>query len=120
MIEHRLFTRFLTEGEVLVQLQGAAVETIRAELVDISFKGVGIYSRKMIAADTPVRFFVSSKLFEKHIRGEGRIRYVHAHRRKDAEVYRMGIEFIDVDSELVRDTILSLQKKLTQSPENNT
>jgi c-di-GMP-binding flagellar brake protein YcgR len=111
MLEHRLFTRFVVPGEVLIQLQGATIETVRAELVDISFKGAGAYSAKMIAVDTRVRFFISSKSFEKHIRGEGRIRYAHAHRRKDVDVYRLGIEFVDVDSELVRDILTRLSEK---------
>lgn len=111
MIEHRLFTRYRIEGEVLIQSTGAKPETIRAELVDMSFRGFGVYSPKAIDAKALVKFYISGKYFEKHLRGEGKIMYSQAYRRKDTNVFRMGIEFIAVDSNQVRDVLDVLRKE---------
>ncbi|MCX5707909.1 MAG: PilZ domain-containing protein [Candidatus Omnitrophica bacterium] len=111
MIEHRLFTRYRVEGEVLLQCAGPKPETIRAELVDMSFRGFGVYSPKAIDANTTVRFYISGKYFEKHLRGEGKIMYSQSYRRKETDVFRMGVEFISVDSDQVRDGLDRLRKE---------
>jgi hypothetical protein len=113
VIEHRLFTRYRVAGEVLVQYTGGAKpETIRAELVDMSFRGFGVYSPKAISASSTVKFYISGKYFEKHLRGEGKIMYSQAYRRKETDVFRMGVEFISVDSDQVRDVLEMLRKEL--------
>jgi c-di-GMP-binding flagellar brake protein YcgR len=111
MIEHRLFTRYRVEGEVLIQFTGAKPETIRTELVDMSFRGFGVYSPKAVDANATVKFYISGKYFEKHLRGEGKVMYSQAYRRKEADVFRMGVEFISVDSNQVRDVLDILRKE---------
>jgi hypothetical protein len=112
MIEHRLFTRYRVGGEVLVQYGGGTKpETIRAELVDMSFRGFGVYSPKALAASATVKFYISGKYFEKHLRGEGKVMYSQAYRRKETDVFRMGVEFISVDSDQVRDLLEILRKE---------
>jgi hypothetical protein len=111
MIEHRLFTRFKVEGEGLIQYTAAKPETVRVELVDMSFRGFGVYSPKPIDGDTNVKFYFSGKKFEKHLRGEGKVMYSQKYRHKDADVFRMGVEFISVDSNQVRDMLESLRKE---------
>jgi hypothetical protein len=111
MIEHRLFTRYRIEGEVLIQSAGAKPETIRTELVDMSFRGFGVYSPKAVDANASVKFYISGKHFEKHLRGEGKIMYSQAYRRNDSDIFRMGVEFIAVDSNQVRDVLDLLRKE---------
>jgi hypothetical protein len=112
MQEHRLFTRYRVQGEVLIQYSSAGKpETVRAELVDISFRGFGVYSPKSIDAGATVKFYISGGLFTKHMRGEGKLMYSQAYHRKETDVFRMGIEFISVDSDQVRDILDILQKE---------
>lgn len=115
MSESRLFTRFIVEGEMLIQLQGQGSAMVKTELVDISFKGAGVYSPKKIELDTPVKFVVSGKLFKNSIRGAGRIKYVHPWKRGGQDVYRIGIEFVDVDSDLVLDRLKDLREILPKN-----
>jgi c-di-GMP-binding flagellar brake protein YcgR len=119
MMEQRLFTRFLVKGEVLIKLEEKA-ESIKADLVDISFNGAGVFTRRMIEPDTLVKFFISGKLFERHISGEGKIKYVRAYTVDKCDIYRMGIEFINVDSNLIRDVLMHLQEKLLENMQSNT
>jgi len=111
VIEHRLFTRYRAGGEVLLQYTGKKPEAIRAELVDISFRGFGVYAPVAIDANTTVKFYISGQYFEKHLRGEGRVMYSQAYRRKETDVFRMGVEFISVDSNQVRDVLDVLRKE---------
>ncbi|MCK9595411.1 MAG: PilZ domain-containing protein [Candidatus Omnitrophica bacterium] len=115
MPENRLFTRFIVEGEVLVHPHGQGAELVKTELVDISFKGAGVYSPKMIELNTPVKFIVSGKLFKNTIRGEGRIKYAHPWKRNGRDVFRIGIEFVDVDSDLVMDRLKFLRESLPKN-----
>jgi hypothetical protein len=93
------------------------VETklFKANLLDISFKGAGVHAKQMLAAGTPVRFIITSKSFEDHIGGDGRIVYARPMKRNEVAFFRMGIEFINVDSELVRDILLALQEELSKN-----
>ncbi len=111
MIEHRLFTRYRVGGEILIQYTGTKPETIRAELADMSFRGFGAYSPKAIDSNATVKFYISGKYFEKHLRGEGKVMYSQAYRRKETDVFRMGVEFISVDSDQVRDVLELLRKE---------
>ena len=111
MIEHRLFTRFKVEGEGLIQYTAAKPETVRVELVDMSFRGFGVYSPKPIEGDTKVKFYFSGEKFERHLRGEGKVMYSQKYRHKEADVFRMGVEFISVDSNQVRDMLESLRQE---------
>ncbi len=111
MFEHRLFSRFRASGEVLFQFNSPQPETIKAELVDISFRGFGVYSEKAISAMTEVKFYISGKLFKKHLRGQGKVMYSQQYRRKETDLFRMGVEFISVDSEQVRDVLELLRQE---------
>jgi len=115
MIEHRLFTRFKVEGEGLIQYNATKPETVRMELADMSFRGFGAYSPKPIESNTDVKFYISGKIFGKHLRGEGKVMYSQKYRRKETDVFRVGVEFISVDSNLVRDTLELLRKKQANS-----
>jgi c-di-GMP-binding flagellar brake protein YcgR len=110
MLEHRFFTRYKVEGEVLIQFKGQGkTETVRAELVDMSFRGCGIYSPRALEQAMMVNFFISGKLFQKHMRGEARVMYSQAYKRANGDVHRVGLEFISVDSDQVRDVIMLFQ-----------
>jgi hypothetical protein len=115
MQENRLFTRFIVEGEVQIEVQDAIGAVVHVELVDISFKGAGVYSAKMVEVGTPVKFMISGKYFKNPIIGEGKIRYARPWKRGNADIYRLGIEFIDVDSELVRTRLVNLRDILPGS-----
>jgi c-di-GMP-binding flagellar brake protein YcgR len=114
MIEHRLFTRFKVEGEGLIQYSSAKPETVRVEMADMSFRGFGVYSPRPIETNTSVKFYISGKMFEKHLRGEGKIMYSQKYRHKETDVYRMGVEFISVDSNQVRDVLDILRKNFEE------
>lgn len=111
MIEHRLFTRYRLEGEVLIQALGPMPEAIHAELVDMSFRGFGVYSPKAVDANVKIKFYISGKYFEKNLKGEGKVMYCQAYRRKDTDVFRIGVEFISVDSNQIRDVLDILHKE---------
>ena len=119
MEEHRLFIRYKIPGEVLIQPKDGINKTIKANLIDLCFKGAGVYSNELIPTDTHVRILITSKAFEGHIRGEGKIRYVRILKKDQDELYRMGIEFVDVDSDLIRDILTQLQEELSKKVEKN-
>jgi c-di-GMP-binding flagellar brake protein YcgR len=111
MIEHRLFTRYPVIGKAVLQTKTVPIRTVRGDMIDISFKGIGIYSDDAVQPNEAIRVLLTSKSFERHIQGEGKIKYVQSVLRNDKRVFRMGIEFVNVDSDLVRDIVETLQKE---------
>ena len=111
MIEHRLFTRFPVTGKAVLQTKTMPIRTARGDLIDMSFKGIGIYSPDSMKANDAVRLLLTSRSFSRHIQGDGKIMYVQKIFRNDKMLFRMGIEFVSVDSDLVRDIVEGLQKE---------
>jgi len=110
MIEHRLFTRYPVIGKAVLQTKTMPIRTARGDLIDMSFKGIGIYSSDALQPKDAVRLLLTSKSFSRHIQGDGQVMYVQKVVRQDKMLFRIGIEFVSVDSELIRDIVEALQK----------
>jgi hypothetical protein len=119
MQEHRLFIRYRVQGEVLLHTKNGDLKPLKCDLVDLCFKGAGIYSKEKLEPETAVRFIIASKSFPEHIRGEGKIIYVRPMTRNGEDFFRLGLNFINVDSELLKDILLRLQNELAKYLANN-
>ena len=118
MIEHRLFTRYPVIGKAVLQTKTIPIRTARGDLIDMSFKGIGVYSPDPMQPHDIVRLLLTSKSFGRHIQGDGKIMYAQKVWRNDKMLFRVGIEFVNVDSDFVRDIVEGLQKESAKkSPE---
>jgi hypothetical protein len=119
MQEHRLFIRYKVQGDVLIHQKTGELKPVKGDLVDLCFKGAGIYSKEKLEPEMPVRFIIMSKSFPEHIKGEGKIIYVRPMTRNGEDFFRLGLNFINVDSEQLRDILVHLQDELAKYLANN-
>lgn len=106
MGEHRLFVRYNLSSRVVLQAQEGIPRTVAGELIDISFRGIGVYVQQPFDKESQVSFAMpQEKLF-----GSGKVVYLLRH--EETGRYRVGIEFFEVDSVILRDLIFRLQQNL--------
>jgi len=115
MESQREYTRFTIKGSVIFKPKGNLPHSINADLFDLSFKGISVYSPEKIEIDTEVDFELTVKLFDRPIIGRGRIRYVKAAKINNTDVFKMGIEFIGIEKEAILSIINNLQRGIAIS-----
>jgi c-di-GMP-binding flagellar brake protein YcgR len=112
MQEQRRYIRYNAEGSAIIKPQDGISRNIQANLVDISFLGIGVEAAEKISSGTDVGFEVTTKLWDKTIIGKGKIKHVQEIKRYDTDIFRIGIEFIDVDKETIRCIINRIQEDI--------
>lgn len=112
MQERRKYIRYNAEGSVIIKAQDGTSRNIQANLVDISFLGIGLEVGEKISSGTDVEFELTTKLWDKTIIGKGKIKHVQEIKRYDTDILRIGIEFIDVDKETIQCIINRIQEDI--------
>jgi hypothetical protein len=109
--EKRSFKRFGIIGTVMIQ-SGAvgAVKTIKGELLDLSFKGGGFCTQESLVKGSRVIFLLKNHELGLRLRGEAKIISVQKIRYKGKDVFKYGMQFSKLDSDILRDIILNFQK----------
>ncbi|MCK9603223.1 MAG: PilZ domain-containing protein [Candidatus Omnitrophica bacterium] len=98
MAERREYIRYDIEGHIDLKTEDGAISSFKVDVIDISFLGVSVYSKEKIdILDKIVYFELISGLLEQPLIGKGRVKYIHEEIRNKAPVFRMGLEFIDMD-----------------------
>lgn len=114
--ENRFFARFLVAGTILVQIKTqGAVKTIKGELLDLSFKGGGFYSKEPLNKGDSVIFLLLNTELGVRLRGEAKIVSAQKTQKEGSAIFRYGMEFRKLDSESLRDIVLNLQKDVKRS-----
>lgn len=110
MLEQRKFVRYPTEGKAILKAKQDLSRSISGDLVDISILGIGVYALEKFEPGLEVNFIVMGKFSEKPILGGGRIKYALALKKEEKTFYRMGVEFITVDKEIIQKIIICIQE----------
>lgn len=98
MAERRGYLRYDVEGYINLKTEDGASSSFKVEVIDISFLGASVYSNERIEIlDKVVYFELNSGLLEQPLTGKGRIKYIREEPRGKTTVFRMGLEFIEVD-----------------------
>jgi hypothetical protein len=98
MNERREFKRFNIEADVVLRPQDGTSRVIKADLYTICFLGAGVYATEEIEANSIVKCELTSKLSKETIVCEGKVIYVCKVKEGPACIFRIGINFINVDS----------------------
>jgi len=109
MPELRKYTRLNAEGTVILRPKNDTSRSIKADLVDISFYGMGVYTQEILEADTDVKLELIAKLYNEPIIMEGRIKYAKEIKRQDKNVFRIGIEFISTEKKDIQYLMAHIQ-----------
>jgi len=112
MRERRRFIRYEAKGEVILTVKNDASCQVNAELADISFVGIGVLAEKKIELDTQVNIKLTLESFGETITAEGRIKYAQEIKKFNANVFRIGIEFTNIDKQAIQDILNYLQANI--------
>jgi len=108
------YTRFSTEATVVLKLEGESPRSIKADLFDICFRGMGVYSAEEIEIDTEVNFELTTRLFDRPIAGRGKVRHIMQTYVNSIKVFKIGIEFLSIEKEAILGIINHLQREISR------
>jgi hypothetical protein len=98
----------------MIQVQDGTLKTIKGELIDICFKGCGVYSDDLLEAKSLIRVMITGEHFPKALTATGTVIYANKIPKGDKQVVRIGIQFTSVDDDLLRDTLIRFHETLTK------
>jgi len=115
MADKRNYRRFSYENNIYLKFEADPSLTLQGKLLDISFTGASIFLKESVNpqswVQTVVQFDVATSV-ERHFIGKGRVVQVKPHKLYAENGYRIGIEFIEVDKEVVLDILNRLESKI--------
>jgi c-di-GMP-binding flagellar brake protein YcgR len=114
MKERRTYIRFDSQDYVIIRPENDASPAVKADLVDISFSGVGVYSNEKISSNTKVKVELVTKLWDKPIVGEGKVVHAVEVHKYNKDVFRIGIEFVNIDKDAIQGIINLIQSDICQ------
>lgn len=112
MEEKRGYERYLINGSVNLKFENSELSILKAELVDIGFIGFSIYARDKVEAGQIVQFEIIPELMENSLIGKGEIKDILQVNENEILVYRVGVEFIDVEKNSILKLINMNQAKI--------
>jgi len=112
----RRYQRYLAEGIVTLKVKSC---TMTADLKDISFTGMHVCAEKSIEPGSRVEFEIVSSLSSASIAGEGEIKYAKKKEIHSAKLFKMGIEFINIDENAIEHFINRIQRAIAIEKRKN-
>ncbi|MFH1128187.1 MAG: PilZ domain-containing protein [Candidatus Omnitrophota bacterium] len=101
MADKRGFIRHSIKAKVSFKFKGDLLRTVEGQTLDISSAGFGTFLEESIEVNTVVQFDLSADFLEQHLIGNGRIANVTQSKTVVGNSFRIGVEFIEVDKEIV-------------------
>jgi hypothetical protein len=112
MLERRFYTRYDVSGSVNIRSVNNSPKNLTVELINIGFKGMGIFLKDIILVDSCVDFEVKIASLEKRFTGTGKIKNIKEKKLRDTAGFILGIEFIDIPKDEVVTIVNLIQNKI--------
>jgi len=112
MLERRFYTRYDVSGTVNIKSVNNSPKNLTVELVNIGFKGMGIFLKDIILVDSCVNFEVKIDTLEKRFSGTGKIKNIKEQKIRETAGFILGIEFIEVPKDEVVTIVNLIQNKI--------
>lgn len=100
-MERRHYNRIPTSGHVLLKKHEEKGLSGKAVLENISFGGFLMNSQEKLIIDSLIDFELTAELSERQVSGSGRIKHVFDSDKPAIDIFKIGVEFIDVDEDSV-------------------
>ena len=120
MSERRHFDRLRLDGNVHIKSENGQPLESKAFLENISYVGFGMYCAQKLVPESVVDFELTAQHLDRPIIGRGRVRYVMDPVSERSPFYRMGIEFMDTDKDVVTYLIKRIQAKMSKDTRSRT
>lgn len=118
MKEQRAFYRLSAAGEVIFQEK----DIPNSSIIDISYNGIAIYSKKKIEIGKLLVFELKINLVCEPIQCSGVIKYISEKNIHGSLIYKIGIEFVDIEKnnvvfiiKRIQSAFAEQQKRITNS-----
>jgi c-di-GMP-binding flagellar brake protein YcgR len=105
MKDQRWYIRYKIEGTASLKPKDAGSSGIKADLIDISFRGFGVWADKIIKVGTDISFELITKLWDGPIIGRGEVKYAQEIKREEKSISRLGVEFKEIDKKILQSII---------------
>jgi hypothetical protein len=104
MPDKRNYRRFNLENNIFLKFESNPEKIIEGKLLDISFVGLSIFLKESVNVDVIAQTMVQFDFLsfaEQHLIGKGKVVHVEKYRLYAQDGFRTGLEFIEVDKEIV-------------------
>jgi len=105
MRDQRWYIRYNIEGMANLKSKGADPSGINSDLIDISYRGFGAWANKKIGVGQEISFELMTKLWDEPVVGKGEVKYVQEVKREQGSVFRLGVEFKEIDKKTLQSII---------------
>jgi len=116
--EKRSYIRYQIQGKIILTLNttvdpaNPGSRAIEGELVDVSFSGICAIFKEKIEKDAVVGFDFTPESYWLQITGTGKVMNACETKRYGLTEYRIGVEFVEVDRDLVKDLVNQIQTRI--------
>ena len=100
MQERRGYVRFDVQGQAVIKCAeepGGA----QGEWTDISYGGFAMTTQDAFSSEEAVSFELTTDLLDEPLAGKGKIKNVNKVNRPGSAIFRVGIEFVDIDRRIL-------------------
>jgi hypothetical protein len=112
MPERRSYERLSLDGNIEIKSENGTPRIFGANLDNLGFGGFAMYTPEKIAAAAVVEFEMITQLSRQPLIGKGKIRHISAPEKYTTPIFTVGIEFTDVNQDLVLYLIKRAQLKI--------
>ncbi len=112
MQDRRNYIRYIISGTVNLKFPGDSPPSLKADLADIGFIGFSIYWHELIELGQIVQFEINTEFRDTPLIGKGEIKNIAEVIENESLIYKIGIEFIEVEQDIVLKLINSQQAKI--------
>lgn len=115
MSEKRGYTRYNINGEITLKAENGDPIVLKVSVTDISFLGVSISLAENVddLIDKVILFELTTELYSQFLSGKGKIKYTKEEKKGADLIYRIGLEFIDVDKDILLDFLQVVQERFS-------
>jgi len=118
MQEKRDFARMLLEGGVSIETLGDQRRKFTAYLDNVSFGGFSMITNEKTDENTLLDFELMPRLASQAIGGRGKVKYVSAPEKHTTPLYTIGVEFVDVNRDLIAYLLKRIELQNAQEVRN--
>jgi len=121
MSEKRGYTRYSINGEITLTAENGDPIVFQVSVTDISFLGVSISLSENVdnLIDQVILFELTTELYSHPLSGKGKIKYTKEEKKGTDLIYRIGLEFVDVDKDSLLDFLQVVQERLSVRKSKN-
>lgn len=114
MQEKRAYERLILDGYVYMKTRGKNPFAFRVFLDDFSFGGFSVYSKEKLSKGRIIEFNLITQALDQGLVGKAKVRHITQPPHYSTPLYTMGVEFVEVNKDLVTHIINRIQAKMVQ------